>query len=57
MTTWKDYELVASDRKAAMGQFSLDATDKEFLPYINRIKLLPFVTTTQSCIGHLDYDT
>jgi hypothetical protein len=56
MSIWNGEELDANDRKAAMGAFSPDAVDKEFLPYINRINALPFVTTTQSCVGHLRYD-
>ncbi len=41
-------ELDANDRKAAMGQFAGNAIDAEFLPFITRINLIPFVPATHS---------
>ena len=56
MRGWTGDELDASDRKATVGQVWPDPIDVEFLPFINRINLLPFVTSVQSCIGHVNYD-
>lgn len=56
MCGWEGEVLDAEDRQEVIAQFSADDIDAEFLPYLARINVLPFVVSAQSCIGHMSYD-
>jgi hypothetical protein len=48
-------KLNATDREDVLSRLDLAEVDFEFRPFIERINVLPFVVTTQSCVGHIPY--
>ena len=44
------------ERDAALSGLKPEEIDPEFLPYLERINRLPYVVTTQCCVGHMPYE-
>jgi hypothetical protein len=44
------------DRRATLATLDRAAVDPEFLPYLDRLNVCPWLATQQCCIGHMKYE-